>query len=338
MPGVLPVTAADREAIDKILGIFRGGRRFLASAHARSDPDALGTGLVLVRLLRKMGKEAHMVVDGGTLPEFRFLPGSDEVGAGPDDLRPPYDAMTVTDSGNIDRLERIQAAVTPGLPIINIDHHATNTRFGTVNWIDLGAAAVGEIVYKLVVESGVGLDREMAVNLYTSLYTDTGRFSFSNVTPNTHRLAAELLTYGVEPAVISKELYRSNSLTDIRLMAACMNAMKLDPKGRLGWIRLTDRMMNEAGTHPQETEDYVHMVKSIKGIEVAVLLRELHEPERIKVSWRSEAVVDVCAIAKRFGGGGHVRAAGCSIHDKSIADAEDAVLAATREAMAKHGL
>ena len=334
MPGVLPVAPDDQKAIDQILAIVRRGTSFLASAHARSDPDALGTGLVIVRMLRKLGKRAHMVVDGGALPEFRFLPGADEVGDGPDALRPPYDAVFVTDSGNFERLERVKEGIPPGIPIVNIDHHVSNTRFGTINWLDFGAAAVGEIVYKLVVAAGVEIDREIATNLYTSLYTDTGRFSFSNTTPRTHLLAAELLKYGVRPAEISKELYRSNSPEDMRLMAACMNAMKFDPGGRLGWIALTDRMMDEAGAHPMETEDYIHMVKSVRGVEVAVLLRELHDPERVKASWRSEAVVDVCAIAKGYGGGGHARAAGASIFGKSLAEAEADVLAATRKAMA----
>jgi phosphoesterase RecJ-like protein len=320
---------ASRAMIRRILDFVRKHDRYLVTGHVRSDGDALGAQLAFHFLLRRLGKRSHVVCDGGALPEYRFLPGSDRVGADPEDLRKDYEAVFTFDSGSWARLERIaQALPRERLTVINVDHHASNDRFGDLNWVDPSFASSTEMVWELVRASGVRPDRRIATCVYTGIVTDTGRFSFSNTTVQTHLDAAELLACGVKPAEIHRALFRQKTPEQLRYLAEALRRIRLTAGGRVGWLVLSKDLSRKTGYAPGDTQEYIDQVKSIKGVQVAVLLREADAPGRVKVSWRTDPGVDGIALAARWGGGGHPRASGATVPG-TLAQAEREVLRET---------
>jgi phosphoesterase RecJ-like protein len=323
------LSAASRSMIRKVVAFARSHDHFLVSGHVRSDGDALGAQLAFWRLLRKLGKKAHVVCDQGALPDYRFLPGADRVGAEPADLRKGYSAVFTFDSGSWERLERISAALPrKELTVVNVDHHASNDRFGDLNWIDPTFSSSGGMVWELVKASGVKPDRDLATCVYTAIVTDTGRFSFSNTTIETHLNASELLACGVRPAEIHKALFRQKTAEQLRFTAEVLRRIRLTEDGRVGWIVISKDLVRETGFNPGDTQEFIDQVKSIKGLRVAVLLKETDEPGKVKVSWRTDAGVDGIEIARKWGGGGHPRASGATYRG-TIADAEREVIAET---------
>jgi phosphoesterase RecJ-like protein len=320
---------ASKTAIRRILAEIRKRDRFLVSGHVRSDGDALGSQLAFHFLLKKLGKRSHVVCDQGALPDYRFLPGADRVGAGPEDLRKDTTTVVTFDSGSWQRLERISAALPrEKLFVINVDHHASNERFGDLNWVDPTFSSSGEMAWELVRASGVKPSREMATCIYTAIVTDTGRFSFSNTTVETHLNATELLSCGVKPQEIHKALFRQKTREQLAFLAEVLRRIRLTPDGKVGWIVLSRALVKETGFEPGDTQEYIDAVKSIKGVRVAVLLKETDEPAKVKVSWRTDAGVDGIEIARKWGGGGHPRASGATIRT-GLEEAERLVLEET---------
>ncbi len=316
--------------IRQVLREIRKGRRFLITTHVRCDGDAIGSELALMHLLARLGREGHPVNDGRIPPEYQFLPGAHRIGKGPEDLRGHYDGMIVVDSGNIQRLERIQTALTPGLTIINIDHHKSNERFGHVNWVEPHSSSVGEMLCRLVKEAGVPMERNIALPLYVSILTDTGRFSHSNTKPSTLLAAAELLRHGIDPGMVTRNLFGNRTIAELRLQADFLAQIQVSRDGRVGWAALTVDMCRHWNVQPMLAQDYVDMIKSLRGVDVAVLFMELESSRPlVKVSFRGESNVDVSALAKVFAGGGHSRAAGCVVPG-GIEQVERRVLAETR--------
>ncbi len=314
-------------SVGRILKFVRKHRRFLVSGHVRSDGDALGSQLAFHFALRRMGKRSHVVCDRGVAPEYAFLPGSSGVGGDPSDLRPPYDAVITFDSGGWSRLERIADALGK-IFIINIDHHASNERFGDLNWVDAGFSSSGEMAWELIRAAGVKPDRRIATCVYTAMVTDTGRFSFSNTTPETHRRAAQVLGHGVRPEEIHRALFRRKTPAQLRFAAECIRALRLSPDGRVGWITITDEMMKRAGFVPSDTQEYVDLVQSLRDVRAALLFREVDEPGKVKVSFRTDRGIDGVALASKWGGGGHRRASGATVRGE-LRGVEAAVVAET---------
>jgi len=320
------VDASGRAAIRRILQRVRSGRRFLVTGHARSDGDALGAQLAFDALLRKMGRWSHVVCDGGVLREYRFLPGTGRVGSGPADLRAGYDTVFVFDSASWDRLERLAEALPRDrLLVVNIDHHASNERYGDLNWIDPSFSSCGEMVWEISKVSGVRPDRRMATCVYTGIVTDTGRFSFSTTTAETHLRTAELLSCGVRPAEIHRRLFRERPFAQIRFFAECLRRIRRTGGGTVGWLSIDRDLIARTGFRPGDTQEYIDQVKSIRGIRVAVLLREMDGKGKVKVSFRTEPGVDAIALARRWGGGGHARASGATFQG-TLAKAEREVI------------
>jgi len=307
-------SASTKRAVKRILAFVRRHDNFLVSGHVRSDGDALGSQLAFHHMLRKLGKKSHVVCDKGVLKDYTFLPGSDEVGGEPSDLHPPYGAVVTFDSGAWSRLERISAALNrKSLTVINVDHHASNERFGDINWIDPSFSSSGEMAWELVKASGVKVDRSIALNIYTAIVTDTGRFAFSNTTPETFLNAAELAGVGAKPSELTRLLYRQRTLEQLRFQAAMIGRIERTPDRRIAWVTLPLDLERQLGIPCGDTQEYIDLLMQLKETEIALLLREMDDPPRIKVSWRTQQGIDGIALAKPHGGGGHPRASGASL-------------------------
>jgi phosphoesterase RecJ-like protein len=214
--------------------------------------------------------------------------------------------------------------------VINIDHHVSGRPYADLNWIDSGAASVGELVYRLVKAAGATITPEMATCLYTTLLTDTGGFTYGSVRASTFAVAQELVLAGADPIAIAREVCYSTPASKVLLLGAALGNLKRE--GRLAWLWVTHQDMVRTCAAEEDCEGLVNVAVGISGVEVAVFLRELPEL-RIRLSMRSKGKVNVAEIAERMGGGGHGNAAGCTL-DGPLRRALDEILPELRNSLA----
>jgi len=300
-----------KRTIGKITEVIRSSRRFLITSHVRLDGDAIGSELALYLMLRDMGKEAS-VYNRDTLPQmYRFLPGSDAI-VNSMDAGDVFDAVFILDCSEIDRVGEEAPRVSAIRNIINIDHHISNGSFGDLSLLDPAASSTGEIVYRLMRELGVNITKDMAINLYTAILTDTGAFRYSNTGQKTFRVTSDLVAKGADPWWISQRIYENNPVQKMKLLAKALDTMAFFWDRRIAVIHVTKKMLEEAEALWEYTEGFVEFPRSIEGVEVAAFISEIGD-RLFKVSLRSRGSMDVEKIAGVFGGGGHHSAAACRI-------------------------
>ena len=290
---------------------IRRGTTFLITSHRNPDGDALGSGLALQGLIRKMGKNARVIVRDGFGKPLYNIPGAEEVTISdtlPADYPEAYDAVFTMECPEV---ERTGYPVLPG-PVVNIDHHLGNTMYGEINYLDVEAPSVGEMVLQMNRSHlGIDLDREIAIAMYVSLATDTGFFRYHNTTLRTFEAAAELVRHGVVPGDVSLWINESVTRGSIQLLGLCLTTLELHGGGRIDTVELPQRFFDEAGAAPEDTEGIVNYGRNIEGVQVSALLKEAGSATR--VSLRAKPGTDVQKVAALFGGGGHAAASGCTI-------------------------
>ncbi|MBI2821566.1 MAG: bifunctional oligoribonuclease/PAP phosphatase NrnA [Acidobacteria bacterium] len=279
---------------------------FLVTSHARPDGDALGSELGLALALESIGKRVDVVNRDPHPSTYSELPGIERIVIADRVPHRNYDGAFVLECGDV---ERPELADLDKLPIVNIDHHVTNGNFGQLNWNDPAAAAVGEMIYRLLNYSGIALDTRMATNLYIALFTDTGSFQYAGTTAETLEVAAVLVRAGADPTFAARIIYNSNPYERIRLLGLVLNTLQRDPTGRIAWIWLTAAILQQSGAGKGDTEGLVNYPLSIKDVMVAAFIRDSGKGS-FRISLRSKGKLDVAAVAQRFGGGGHLNAAG----------------------------
>ena len=295
----------------KILEIVRANRSFLITSHVRLDGDALGSELALYHALRRSGKTA-LVYNEDSMPEaYRFLPGADVIVHTLDSLE-RFDAVFVLDCSELDRVGREAKRIGAMKKVINIDHHISNASFSEWSLVRSGAGSTGEILYGLIVKLLEKVPPEVATNLFTAIMTDTGSFRYSNTGRETFRVAGELVASGADPRWIAEQVYETKPLAQVQLLGRVLGTLKVYFGGRAGIAYVTGKMLDDLEALPEHTEGFVDMIRTIEGVEVAAIIRELSTGE-CKVSFRSKDKVDVERISREFGGGGHVNAAACTI-------------------------
>jgi len=292
--------------LDKVLKEIEQRDRFVLTSHARPDGDAIGSVLACGEVLRKMGKQAEVVLHDGVPTIYRPLPFANEVKQA-DSVNGKYEAAIVLECDSIQRT-RIEGLDRHFL--ISIDHHATGKPFAHVNWIEPNACATAEMIFWLAQEAGVPITPEIATCLYTAVLTDTGSFCFLGTNERTFALAQQLVHAGADPARIAQSVYFSNRTSKMRLLGLALSTLHRD--GALAWMYVTNEQMNHVEAREEDCEGLVNYALAIEGVEVAVFLREL-ESARWRVSIRSKGAVDVSDVAAKFGGGGHHCASGFSI-------------------------
>lgn len=304
-------------------------QRPLLCGHVMPDGDSLGSVLALGMALQTKGKEVTMV-SSEPLPDlYEFLPGIKEVVVGSVPER-DYDLLVVVDCSVPERLgSTIIPLVDSGLPVVVIDHHVNDQPFGNYNYVKSAAAATGEIIMDLLEQLGISLNLDLAINLYTAIVTDTGSFRYENTTPETHVKIAKLLECGVPVSLLSNLIFGEQPLKSIRLLAVALRNLEVSECGRIAWISIEREEIEAVGAEDQHIEGLISYPRKIKGVELAISFRELDE-NKVKVSFRSKYTVDVNLLAKKFGGGGHVRASGCTIKGNPL-DVKEAVLKEAKE-------
>lgn len=306
------LTATD---LERTAAELRSAERFLLTAHESPDGDALGSLLAMHHVLTQLGKDSVMFLAAKEFPlpiEYRFLPLEEVFHEAPADMADR--TVVFLDCGNVDRMP-VEFLTAGGNRVINVDHHHDNTRFGDVNLVDTDASCTAEIVYDLALLLGTRITREIASALYVGLVTDTGKFMYENTGPRTHRIAAELIEAGVDVDDTYRRLYEHVPIEKLRLVARALNGVQRHCDDRLVLTYITAADYEATGAGEEMTEGIIDHLRSLERSKVAAVIRDHGNRGRAarKVSLRSsEGDVDVSAIARRFGGGGHKRAAGFS--------------------------
>jgi phosphoesterase RecJ-like protein len=301
--------------LERVSAELQSRDRFLLTAHEGPDGDALGSLLGMHQMLTQIGKDSVMFLAAKEFPlpiEYRFLPLEEVFHEPPADMADR--TVVFLDCGNIDRMP-VDFLTTGDNVRINIDHHHDNTRFGDINLVDVEASCTAEIVYDLALLMGARITREMAAALYVGLITDTGKFMYENTNSHTHRVAAELIDAGVDVDDIYRRLYEHVPLEKLRLVSRALDAIQRRCDDRLVLTYITAADYEATGSGEEMTEGVIDHLRSIDGTKVAAVVRDLGDRGRAarKVSLRSsDGDVDVSAIARKHGGGGHKRAAGFS--------------------------
>ena len=289
-----------------LLDLIRSRDRFLLTAHARPDGDAIGSVIACSLLLRQLGKHTDIVLADPVPYIYRTLPCIETIKRA-QSVEGRYDAIILLEC---DSVARSGLNGVDGSLLINLDHHVSGRPFADFNWIDTSACAVGAMVFRLVKAAGARITPEMATCIYTAVLTDTGSFSYAGTDAQTFALARELVERGADASRIAQDIYFSNPASKIRLLGTALT--QLSTEGHLAWTWVTQADMAEAGAAEEDCEGVVNYLIGIAGVEAAVFLRELPGGS-FRLSVRSKGRVNVARVAERFAGGGHENASGCTL-------------------------
>src|SRR5438874_4351147 len=291
-----------------VVDAIRARRRFVLSSHSRPDGDSIGSQLAMAYALRALGNEVRIVNKDPAPAPLMTFPGVADIEIA-EAVAGPFDAAIIMECGDLAR-----TGVT-GLDrffVINIDHHPGNTAYGDINWFEPAAAACGEMVFDLIKALGVPLSLEIATHVYLAILTDTGSFHYSSISPRTFDICRETLEAGVDPVLVARNVYDSNNMGRLKLFGSVLSAMQIDLSGRVAIVYLDHEMAREAGGTYEDTEGLINLPLTVKEIRAVVFFKQI-EGEQYRVSMRSKGDIDIGAIAKEFGGGGHKNAAGCTV-------------------------
>ena len=318
-PTAIPVSDVDAAA-----AFLRAGDDFLVTSHVNADGDAIGAALAMEGLLRQLGKRSTVVLDERPGAAYAFLPGAGgivEAGAAPGGR----DRAVVLDCSTLERTGRAAECLAAGASVLNIDHHPDNQRFGAVNLASDAVSSTCEMLYHLAVHMDLELDRSLSELLAAGLLFDTCCFRWSLTTPTSMEVGADLRRRGARLDRVADGLYSNATLGSVKLIGRAIDSLELHCGDRVALLGLNRRDL--ALGDPEAIVNYGLMVR---GVEAAALLRE-EEPGRFRVSLRSrDDDVDVSAVARRFGGGGHPQASGCRIEGQAAA-VRSRLLAAVEE-------
>ena len=292
----------------EVAAAIRARQSLALTSHARPDGDAVGSQLALAFALDALGKQVRLVDHDPVPLPYRVFPGTDRIEVAAE-FTGEADAVIVLECGDLSRPE------VGGLHrslVINIDHHAGNTMYGAVNWFDESAAACAELVADLIDELGVPWTRDIAAHLYLGIATDTGGFRHANITSRTFDVCRRIALTGVEPAVLSRQIFDSYSIGRVRLTGVLLGAMELHHDRRIAVLYFDDDVLASCGATQDDTDGLVNLPLGAREV-VAVALFKRQDPRTLRVSLRSKGDVNVRAVAQIWGGGGHKNASGCTI-------------------------
>jgi phosphoesterase RecJ-like protein len=293
--------------LQRIVDAIRADKRFVLSSHSRPDGDSIGSQVAMAYALRALGKTARIVnKDRAPAPLLAF-PGVPDIEIA-DRVEGEFDHAIIMECGD---LARTEVAGLDRFSVINIDHHPGNSGYGAFNWFDPAAAACGEMVFDLIVALGVPLSKEIATHIYLAILTDTGSFHYSGITPRTFDICGQTLEAGVDPVLVARQVYDSNNMGRLKLFGAVLSRMQIDPTGQIAIVYLDHEMAREAGGTYEDTDGLINLPLTVKEIQAVIFFKQA-EGDQYRVSMRSKGAIDIGAVAKEFGGGGHKNAAGCT--------------------------
>ncbi len=303
--------------MDQVVQRLKNSKSLLLATHINPDGDAIGSLLSMGLALDERKKNIKLYCESRIPTVYQFLPWSHRVCSQVGNVG-AYDAALVLDCGDLERIGRASERVSQIPDIINLDHHATNTGFGTMQIVKTEACATAEIVYYLIRKMGVIINKLIAQCIYTGILSDTGSFRFFNTNKAAFEICRNMVAVGVNPHEVAKHVFGQYSLARIKLLNLVLDSLEISKNGKLSMMTVTSDMVKETQTQNEDIEGMINYARRIKNVKIAVLIQEfrneleLNAKSRFHVSLRSDGTVDVGSIAKDFGGGGHLTAAGFS--------------------------
>lgn len=316
--------------------IIRESSSFLITTHVQADPDALGSEKALAEGLRSVGKTVTILNPTPVSKNFTFIDPEEEIQSFPDDGGSlghyTFDAVFVLDISRWERLGTLSERIRQSdRPKIVIDHHPYTGGYGDYHIINVEACASAELVYDLMEYCKIPLNKKMAEALYTAILSDTGVFSFSNTTARAHKIAHELLNYGVASRLIFEHLYQNQTPDRLRFLGHVLGTLEFDCDGKLAWMTIPYKMLMENGMEPDDIEGFADMPRNSRGVILSMLFVEV-QPGDVKISLRAKGNFNANQLAGRFGGGGHNHASGIRM-TAPLPEVQKAVLGEARKAL-----
>ncbi len=310
-------------------------QRILLTSHVGPDGDNIGSMLGLGRSLELMGKDVMWYLEDKVPDDYLFLAHASRIQQYSEDgeglSAQHFDLAICVDTSVKERMGKSleQEIDRLAIPLINIDHHITNEGFGDVSVVVSQAAATGEIIFDLLQSLHMPIDKDIASALYVAIVTDTGGFQYDSVTSHTLRTAATLVDYGAQVGPINVCLYQKKSIARERLHQLVMETLQFYEENKIAVVHSNLQMMEATQTLSEDTEGIIEQVRALAPVEIAVLLKE-KQAKVWKVSMRSKMDANVSRVAQKFGGGGHVKAAGCTLYGE-LCQVKTELLDAIRE-------
>ena len=314
------------ESLAEVWKAIHAGHKFFIAGHLNPDGDSLGCTLTMTSLLERLGKTVYAYAAPAVGNDLKFLPGLSKIHVGVLPEKPDFDTVILLECSDRQRGGDLESVLKPAKTLVNIDHHLVSDAYGHVNHIDSGASSTAEIIFQLFEASGeenLLPTPDEATCLYTGLVTDTGRFVHSNTTSEALRVASALVALGADIQQINQVIYFTKSYIELKLLGRALEKMEMRFDNKYSQIILTHRDFASFGATPAQTQGIVSQPTMIPGVEVSALIKE--EPDKVSVNLRSRGSVDVSKIAQTFGGGGHARASGFKVTDKTVQEVADAL-------------
>lgn len=306
---------------EEIAGVISKAENILLYPHLNMDGDALGSSVALCSALRKQGKNCYVLIEDDIPANLAFLDKG--YCTREQNVIPKADLSICIDCGDESRFPKRKDKFKKAKQTICIDHHRTTEPYCDYNYIDAGAGATGELIFKLIKTMGIVIDKECGEAVFSAITTDTGNFCYSNTSKQSHQIVAELYDAGIDTNDICTELYENVRMERILIENKALGTLSTICDGKAVIAYVTQQMLEETGATMDETENVVQKLRSISGVEIAVFIKE-NGDRSVKVSLRSKKSADVAKIATEFSGGGHSRAAGFSLNC-SLTEAFDLV-------------
>lgn len=311
------------EAIEKSENIY-------ISSHVNPDGDSIGSLMALGLALEALNKNVHFIKTDTIPKTFEFLPHIEKLQKF-DDVA--ADLLFILDCGSKDRIGSYAQFIGKAKVVINIDHHLDNDYFGHINLVDANRASTGEIVFNVIEGLGLKLNKDIASHLYTAISMDSGRFMYDKVDDSTHEIASKLIREGIDKDEINIHLYQKRSMPATKLFIEGVSSLKTYGDDQIATAKITQDAVKRTNANLDETDGLISFIRDIDTVEVACLLKEVTTNE-IKISLRSKRRIDVSSICNVFNGGGHKRAAGCTIYE-DIESAEALIIKEIERSMGR---
>lgn len=305
----------------KLSEVIQKSNRIAILGHISEDADSVGSSLAMKRVLNNMGKKADVIFSAPLEKRLGFI-GAE--GLFLDDVKGEYDLCICLDCGDAGRLGERKDVFDSAKATVSIDHHITNTNFADINYVVADACATGEILFDVFGAIGAEIDKKTAEYLFIAIASDSGSFKYSNVSPKTMRIAAELLEKGIDNAYISRMLFDTETEKAMRFKGVLMSRVETYIDTKLSLIAVEKDDFTKYGVDEKDMGDIVNIARMVDGCEIAVSIRET--ADKIKLSFRSNGKYDVGALAQKFGGGGHRMASGASVANMSFEETKDKVI------------
>ena len=310
--------------INKIKRFLKKYNNFFISVHTSPEPDALGSELAFAYILKSLGKSYQIINTDKPLPAYSFLPKINMIRHRP--LHNKIGAAVILDCATLSRIGQVKNFLDKSTPILNIDHHISNSYFGDINIVDTQASSTSEIIYSLFKELKIKINKTVALLLYSGIAADTGFFRYSNTTSYAHKIAADLLKYKLDTSGIFQNIYGNITLGELAFINRALLGIKTDKKKKIAWLTITKDSLVKNNVKLDIVDYIFNYIRYIKDIQAVALFKENLRERSVRVNLRSNGKVDVNKIAQKFKGGGHRTASGITFRNTSLKKAESLVI------------